>query len=78
MEDAQTSALARGALVKRICYCSFNVDSGFNVVLRIQRRAPWRALYGTLGVIYALRWVYVRSTLGNLPSHLGLIFVDFR
>ena len=33
---------------------------------------------GYLRFTFGPRWVYVRSTLGNLPSHPGPIFADFR
>ena len=42
----------------------FPVDFGFNVALRVQRKAPWRALMAPWGLFT----LYVRSTLGNLPT----------
>ena len=58
----------------------FKVDLEFNVALWVPRRAP-RAPWGLptpdLGSTFGQRSVNVRSTLGNVPSHLGPIFADF-
>ena len=69
----------------------FKVDLGFNVALRVPRRAaraPWglptpdlRSTFGQRSVnvrsTLGRSSVNVRSTLGNVPSHLGPIFADF-
>ena len=69
----------------------FKVDLGFNVALRVPRRAaraPWglptpdvgstlRQRLVNLGSTLGQPWVNPRSTHGNFPSHLGPIFADF-
>ena len=58
----------------------FEADLGFNVALRVPRRAaraPWGLPTPDVRSTYGQPWVNVRSTLGNVPSHLGPIFADF-
>ena len=51
---------------------NFKVDLGFNVALRVPRRAA-RAPRGLptldLACTFGVRWVYVGCTFGNVPSH---------
>ena len=69
----------------------FKVDLGFNVALRVPRRAaraPWGLPtpdlgstlcqpWANVGSTLGQRWVNLRSTFGNLPTYLGPIFADF-
>ena len=74
--------LAEGEGEARDEYCEGNVDS-----CSAQRSTSFRTFLAfwnqgrALRNIYALLLVYVRSvrsTLGNIPSHLGPILLDFR
>ena len=58
----------------------FKVDLRFNAALRVPSRparAPWGLPTPDLRSTFGQRSVNVRSTLGNVPSHLGPIFADF-
>ena len=58
----------------------FKVDLGFNVALRVPRRAaraPWGLPTPDLGSTFGQPWVNLGSTFGNVPSHPPSIFADF-
>ena len=58
----------------------FKVDVGFNVALWVPRRAaraPWGLPTLDPGCTLGVPSVYLRCTLGNVPSHPRQILGDF-